>query len=95
MGGKAIAAPPVALSPRCSRVSRARGAAALLLGAAALAARLGGAGAACTCPAQPACTVDDLQPTLWSTQSCALDAAGHLAASVEVDRNDALSLIHI
>ena len=59
MGGKANAARPVALSPRRSRV--ARRAAALLLGAAALAARLGGAGAACTCPTnRAACTVVDL-----------------------------------
>ena len=58
MGGKANAARPVALSH--SRVSRARRAAALLLGAAALAARLGGAGAACVCPEQAVCTVADL-----------------------------------
>ena len=95
MGGKANAARPVALSPRRSRVSRASGPA-LLLGAAALAARLGGAGAACVCPEQAVCTVADLVleasefDTIAAT-SCALDAAGHLEADLHIERNVALA----
>ena len=60
-----------------------------MLGAAALAARLGGAGAACVCPMQATCTVADLvlvadyYDTIAAT-SCALDAAGHLEADLKV-----------